>query len=608
MAARVLTTAATKRWQPAAIMAATSHLARDPPPLVRNGHRHRRDDGEVYPAATLPTTVPQQQLQTRLAERGGTTPSPEDRKHTAGGKKLQMAPTRAVAATKPKQSRTRPVATTTNARVNNDVATTTNDVDGPGGPIQEFQGHNRAPSLLDELTLEPAQPLREQQADDGQRPSQLASTTPSSPLDTQQHWNTLESMAEHAGISMLDWHLFNETDFNDLATSLECPVQRRVQLRQLHQALVRKGTQKHVPALGFTNLSMDAVEALRDQFGQLAGTAGTLTQEQTARLFEQLELQNSNVSAYDSTRHADHAMEQFFSDEIDVQNNNCISFDDIVTYIDSLHSEARHPTPDTTSLAAIPDSSNQSLWIAHICLIICAVAVFVLGFTYFDFILVPLAMAWFFTFLIGPIVDLLEQRPLVAFDQFYCQPKLRSAGKHGQQASSCCHAPAPMLYSDTKHQPEGTATSSSGIYADANPGSIFQNVCAKLCFWLHGLRETVSDLFLLGRIPHALAIMLSLLIFFGAIGAVAVVVGQEVVELAKDDEFQQKLEELMGDVGEGVGSLLGVDIHELKPLSTASATGQSSREVVKLSELNERYGSYQWRRLCILSFSSQNFR
>jgi len=102
--------------------------------------------------------------------------------------------------------------------------------------------------------------------------------------------------------------------------------------------------------------------------------------------------------------------------------------------------------------------------------------------------------------------------------------------------------------------------------------------------------------------------MLSLLIFFGAIGAVAVVVGQEVVELAKDDEFQQKLEELMGDVGEGVGSLLGVDIHELKPLSTASATGQSSREVVKLSELNERYGSYQWRRLCILSFSSQNFR
>ena len=142
---------------------------------------------------------------------------------------------------------------------------------------------------------------------------------------------------------------------------------------------------------------------------------------------------------------------------------------------------------------------------------------------------------------------------------------------------------------------------------DKGQGSIFQNVCAKLCFWRHGLRETVSDLFLLGRIPHALAIMLSLLIFFGAIGAVAVVVGQEVVELAKDDEFQQKLEELMGDEGEGVGSLPGGDMHELKPLSTASATGQCSREAVKLSELNQRYGSYQRRRTCILCFYSQNF-
>eukprot|EP01048_Picozoa_sp_COSAG05_P004891 COSAG05_NODE_277_length_12336_cov_419.763668_9_plen_98_part_00 len=56
-------------------------------------------------------------------------------------------------------------------------------------------------------------------------------------------------------------------------------------------------------------------------------------------------------------------------------------------------------------MAAIPDSLNDSAWISHLCLLICAFAVLIFGAVYFRFIFVPLAMAWFFTFLLGPILD-----------------------------------------------------------------------------------------------------------------------------------------------------------------------------------------------------------
>ena len=36
------------------------------------------------------------------------------------------------------------------------------------------------------------------------------------------------------------------------------------------------------------------------------------------------------------------------------------------------------------------------------------------------------------------------------------------------------------------------------------------------------------------------------MIFFGAIGAVAAVVAQEVLDLSRDEEFQRKIQELLG--------------------------------------------------------------
>jgi hypothetical protein len=64
-------------------------------------------------------------------------------------------------------------------------------------------------------------------------------------------------------------------------------------------------------------------------------------------------------------------------------------------------------------------------------------------------------------------------------------------------------------------------------------------------------------------VPHGLAVLLSLVIFFGGLGAIAVVVADEVVELNEDEVFQAKLEEKIGEMGDGVARLLGVQIKEL---------------------------------------------
>jgi hypothetical protein len=51
-----------------------------------------------------------------------------------------------------------------------------------------------------------------------------------------------------------------------------------------------------------------------------------------------------------------------------------------------------------------PRRSGNIAWISNHCDIILAAAALIVGMVYFRFILVPLSMAWFCTFLLGPII------------------------------------------------------------------------------------------------------------------------------------------------------------------------------------------------------------
>jgi len=52
-------------------------------------------------------------------------------------------------------------------------------------------------------------------------------------------------------------------------------------------------------------------------------------------------------------------------------------------------------------------------WMMNAGVMIITTAVMLTGLIYFRFVLVPLAMAYFLTFLLGPLMDYIYQRPLV---------------------------------------------------------------------------------------------------------------------------------------------------------------------------------------------------
>jgi hypothetical protein len=87
---------------------------------------------------------------------------------------------------------------------------------------------------------------------------------------------------------------------------------------------------------------------------------------------------------------------------------------------------------------------------------------------YFRFILVPLMMAWFMTFVLAPILDILEQRPLIVCGLTFC--KLHNAA--GQIA---CRTP--------QADPDADGRKERGILA--------------------GCRLMLTELFCLGKVPPA---------------------------------------------------------------------------------------------------------
>ena len=66
---------------------------------------------------------------------------------------------------------------------------------------------------------------------------------------------------------------------------------------------------------------------------------------------------------------------------------------------------------------------GEILWSANNNLIVIAVGVLIVGLKEFQFVLIPLTLAYFMTFLLVPIMNLFEQRPLKFRGKSCCRPK-----------------------------------------------------------------------------------------------------------------------------------------------------------------------------------------
>jgi len=138
---------------------------------------------------------------------------------------------------------------------------------------------------------------------------------------------------------------------------------------------------------------------------------------------------------------------------------------------------------------------GEVIWGTNNNMIIIACSILTCMLVEFKFILVPLTLAFFITFLLVPIMNLFELRP------FPCKGK------------QCC---SPKEFAAREESPDGTMTT---------------------CF----------DLFTALKVPHGLSVILTLAVFFGAVGGSFAMVGSEIAAFMDDPPIKAKMEELEKD-------------------------------------------------------------
>ena len=202
--------------------------------------------------------------------------------------------------------------------------------------------------------------------------------------------------------------------------------------------------------------SMESASRKEDPPAPLAPGCKVLTVEDVATqhiIFKHFDTDNTEQLAQVETVRMMRAMQLFDTadellsviKEMDEDNSGTIDFDEYIDYIDrkcqvddEFYKQYQHRSRNTKlgydgttwrKHANVAWLTNQGIMILT--------ALAVLGaLIYFRFILVPMTMAYFLTFLLGPVQDLLIQRPLVCCNMVCCdKPGIRPALRQHVQ---CC--------------------------------------------------------------------------------------------------------------------------------------------------------------------------
>ena len=131
---------------------------------------------------------------------------------------------------------------------------------------------------------------------------------------------------------------------------------------------------------------------------------------------------------------------------------------------------------------------GEILWSCNSNLIVCCTGIFTAVLVYFQFILVPLTLAYFMTFLLVPLMNVFEQRPLLV------------------RGKSCC---------EPKKDEEGNVSAAAGLAV--------------------------------GKMPHGIAVIGTLAVFFGVLISLVYIVGTEMTAFLDDPIIQDNLDQLQQD-------------------------------------------------------------
>jgi AI-2 transport protein TqsA len=217
-------------------------------------------------------------------------------------------------------------------------------------------------------------------------------------------------------------------------------------------------------------------------------------------------------------------MEDMFAD-MDENNDNEITFDEFVAAM------AKHLDDEQLEMASSikPGASGTSrwnrgeiVWAANKGIITVVVGMGIQIAIYFNFILVPLSMAYFLMFLVAPLMNAFEFRPLECKGKDICDPYAEETDELPQ--GNPYRPPYDKDGSGPRYKSEGR----QGMEGKPT-GSLYD--CATMC-----------------KFPHGLGVILTLVSFFATIVAIAALVYSELSVMLNDEEFVAELEAFVDDI------------------------------------------------------------
>jgi len=182
--------------------------------------------------------------------------------------------------------------------------------------------------------------------------------------------------------------------------------------------------------------------------------------------------------------------------EMDTDGDGDIGFEEFAVAIQHTYDDDMITQAAETEIGAMGTrmwDRGEIVWCINSNIIIMVLGIITVILVHFIFILVPLTLAYFLTFLLTPLMNVFEQRPLE------CRGK------------SCC-----------------------------NPKDIDRSDPA-------AMKVTCTDLATVGRIPHGISVLATLFLFFGVLIFLVYLVAAEMGAFLDDPEIQENMEQLKND-------------------------------------------------------------
>ena len=165
----------------------------------------------------------------------------------------------------------------------------------------------------------------------------------------------------------------------------------------------------------------------------------------------------------------------------------------------------------------------NTLWILTCCAVIMVTALFIIFTIYFRYILVPLTMAYFLTFVLGPIIDFFTQRPLICLGRVFCRiKKLDEAAARVQWEKQYPRRALPHVT-----DPEYPFDRAWGRWCHAVPPA--------------SASENASQLLTVGKLPFPLALLATFALIATVFYMVFVFISHDIRIMVADEIFMSKV-------------------------------------------------------------------